>query len=80
VALRATRRRGRSLLRRPRFTYEARFADGTVVQTTSIDRLLQGHRYPADAWVTRREVEAACPPQGPGPWIEYATGRRLADG
>lgn len=67
------------LLKRERFAYDARLADGTIMQDVRVDEALQGGRYPADAWATRQAADRACPAAGPGPWIEYATDRTLPD-
>ena len=81
VAVRATARVEMSLLRRRRrvVRYDARFADGRVERDVNLDSVLQGRRLPADAWATRDAAEAACPEVGTGTWVEYATGRPLAD-
>lgn len=81
VAIRATAEVKTSLFsrRRRKLRFDARFADGHVVRDVNVDDALQGQRFPADAWLTREAAEAACPRNGPGDWVEYATGRRLND-
>jgi hypothetical protein len=81
VAIRATAEVGTSLFSRKRrnLRYDARFADGHVVRDVNVDDVPQGRRFPADARTTREAAEAACPENGPGDWVEYATGRRLND-
>jgi hypothetical protein len=79
MAVRATAELRRTLIGRKRriFRYDARFADGRVAHDVRIDQVLQGRRFPADAWATRGAAEATCPETGPGDWVEYPTGRRL---
>lgn len=81
LAIRATAEVELSLFNRKRrkLRYDARFADGHVVRDVNVDDVLQGRRFPADAWTTRKAAEAACPEDGLGDWVEYATGRRLND-
>ena len=81
VAVRATAQVEAALFGRRRrvIRFDARFADGHVERDVNIDGVLHGRRLPADAWATRDAAAAACPEVGTGAWIEYATGRRLAD-
>ncbi|WP_165788331.1 hypothetical protein [Arthrobacter glacialis] len=57
--------------------YDARFADGREEQGVKIDEVLQGWRYPADAWCVRGGAEKECPEEGAGPWVDYPYGRPL---
>jgi hypothetical protein len=41
--------------------------------------VLQGGRYPADAHVTVNAARNACPDEGTGPWVQYASGLVLDD-
>lgn len=77
-ALRATRLPTRWPMRRPSFAYDAMYPDGTVAVDVNADEVLQGRRFPADAWATREAAEDVCGDDSPGDWVEYATGRRLA--
>lgn len=61
------------------FRFDARYPDGHVETDVNADEVLDGQRFPADAWATRKAAEAACPQVGKGPWVEYATGRLLND-
>jgi hypothetical protein len=81
VAVRATSVWTKSRwLKTPRryFGFEVRFADGREQRVESLDRALQGSRYPADAWSTRKGAETACPKEGRGEWVDYPYGRPLA--
>jgi hypothetical protein len=81
LALRATASIRKSVFgRRKRvLRYDARYSDGRIEHDVNPDEALDGRHLPADAWVTRDAVEAACPEVGTGPWVEYATGRLLSD-
>jgi hypothetical protein len=59
------------------FIYDAYYADGQVETDVNADKVLDGQRFPADAWTTRQSAEAACPEVGAGLWVEYASGRTL---
>jgi hypothetical protein len=61
-------------------SYDARFEDGHVERGVDVDKVLQGARFPADYWVTRKGADAACPEIGTGTWVAYATGAPLLDG
>ena len=55
------------------------YPDGTVAVGVDVDDVLQGRRFPADAWATRQAAELACGDRvgAPGDWVEYASGRPL---
>src|SRR4051812_31123593 len=54
-------------------SYDARFSDGRVDKCVDVDEVLQGARFPADSWVTRKAADAACPRIGVGTCVTYAT-------
>ncbi|MFL4473996.1 hypothetical protein ACIPVK_08360 [Paeniglutamicibacter sp. MACA_103] len=66
-------------LRRPyrHFRFDVRFADGREEPVESLDAVLQGSRYPADASSTRKGAEQACPKEGIGEWVDYPYGQPL---
>jgi hypothetical protein len=74
---RANSRKRRFGRRRRVVTYDARYADGHVDLDVHLDQVLEGRRLPADGWATRDAANAACPSEGIGAWVEYATGRVL---
>lgn len=57
------------------FSYDARYADGREEYGVQVGRALKSGQYPADAHVVRTGAEAACPPMGQGPWVDYPWGR-----
>lgn len=64
------------------FHYDLRFADGTELHDlngTEFDRLLQGHRFPADMHSTRNGAQTACPEEGAGQWVGYPYGMPLTN-
>lgn len=78
VAIRATVREKRSILGAKRvYTYDVRFANGAEERDVNIDDVLQGGRYPADAWAARHAAEKACRDTGPGAWVRYPSGCSL---
>jgi hypothetical protein len=80
-ALRAVASWKRTLLGRQKrvFRFDALYSDGHVDTDVNANEVLDGWRFPADAWATRDAAEAACPQAGTGPWVEYATGLLLDD-
>ncbi|MGH3654740.1 hypothetical protein [Glutamicibacter sp.] len=83
IAVQATAHHGIRRLTRIRyryFSYALRFADGREIfglGWAEADKLLQGHRYPADASCTRHGAERHCPDLGAGAWVDYPYGRPL---
>jgi hypothetical protein len=59
------------------FRFDVRYADGREEHVESLDKVLQGSSYPADAWSTRKGAEKACPKEGTGAWVDYPYGRPL---
>lgn len=83
IAVQATAQQGIRRLTRIRyryFSYALRFADGREIPGLSwaeADKLLKGHRYPADASCTRHGAERHCPDLGAGDWVDYPYGQPL---
>ncbi|WP_104087146.1 hypothetical protein [Arthrobacter sp. GMC3] len=57
--------------------WDARFRDGREEFGVKIDQVLQGWRYPADAWCVRAGAERECPEEGIGLWVDYPYGQPL---
>ena len=81
VAVRASasweRRRRWPRTRYRSIQYDARFADGREERDVKIDAVLQGWRYPADAWCARNGAKQECPEEGIGPWVDYPYGQPI---
>ena len=67
-------------LRRPRrvLRYDAHWDDGRVETDVNLVTYMY-RRAPADYSMVKKAIDDACPPVGPGAWVEYPYGNVLPD-